>query len=38
MIITFNYKEDQKTVELSETLSALKNNENGSDMNCPGEP
>ena len=38
MVLTFNYKEGQKTIKFSELEEAQKGRESGSDMDCPGEP
>ena len=37
MIITYNFKEGEETINLSEAESGLKD-KNGSDMDCSGEP
>ena len=38
MVITFNFKEGEETIRLSELEEAQKDQGNGSDMDCSGEP
>ena len=38
MVITFNFKEGEETIRLSELEKAQKDKESGSDMDCSGEP
>ncbi len=38
MVMTFNFKEGEETIQLSDLEEAQKDQHNGSDMDCSGEP
>ena len=38
LVITFNYKDNQKTVSFADAQESLKKVETGSDLDCPGAP
>ena len=38
MVLTFNFKEGEETIQLKDLESTLTKDNNGSDMDCSGEP
>lgn len=38
LVITFNYKDNQKTISFVDAQESLKKAETGSDLDCPGAP
>ena len=38
MVITFNYKEGEKTITFADLQEALNGDNNGSDLDCSGAP
>lgn len=38
LVVTFNYKDNQKTISFADAQKSLKKVETGSDLDCPGAP